>query len=56
MAPLDGKYLTSYLMAIVMFAVFHLLKKKPLEKFYLENLDLGHVVLIFAMVPFDGKF
>ena len=45
MVPFDDYYLTSYLMAIVMFAFSSIyLSKQPLKKFNLENLDQGHGV------------
>ena len=57
-APFGSKYLTSYLMAITMFAVFQcLFVKISTKKFYLENLGSGHgVYTTFEMDQFDGKY
>ena len=56
----DGKYLTSYRMAIVMFAFFSVyLSKYPLEKVDLKNLgqgDRAEQSRTFTMVPFDGIY
>ena len=46
MAPFDGKYMTSYLMATVTFALSHTIyeiftKQMKCQKFYLENEGRG---------------
>ena len=54
-APFDGKYLTSYLMTIVMFAFF-----QPCQNWDLKSLTLKirsrSWSMTFTMILFDGKY